>query len=238
MKSPPSRGSDAPHVHPRLRKHLSRCTLDCGFKTSESPAPRGFVAERAPIRGTSLYPVLKSNGLCHSKNPPVKFSFSPKIVPAYIVKKLPSQRCPQPLLIPIFNFSHKWPTFTFAGKNRYTHSPSLKKLHTAAYTPKQGPSLLRTQRGFAPPAKSPPKGKPEKTDAHQWRVSAFSGVAAPLGCAVLIVSQFTLYISAYRLCATLYLSVGYWRGLHDNRKATLYQKQQGVSLSMVMWCPL
>lgn len=66
----------------------------------------------------------------------------------------------------------------------------------------------------------------------------FSGVAAPLGCAVLIVSQFTLYISAYRLCATLYLSVGYWRVLHDNRKATLYQKQQGVSLSMVMWCPL
>ena len=60
----------------------------------------------------------------------------------------------------------------------------------------------------------------------------------PLGCAVLIVSQFTLYISAYRLCATLYLSVGYWRGSHDNRKATLYQKQQGVSLSMVMWCPL
>ena len=62
LKSPPSRGSDAPHVHPRLRKRLSRCTLDCGFKTSESPALRGFVAERAPIRGTSLYLVLKSNG--------------------------------------------------------------------------------------------------------------------------------------------------------------------------------
>ena len=62
LKSPPSRGSDAPHVHPRLRKHLSRCTLDCGFKTSESPALRGFVAERAPIRGTSLYLVIFSNG--------------------------------------------------------------------------------------------------------------------------------------------------------------------------------
>ena len=42
-------------VHPRLRKHLSRCTLDCGFKTPESPALRGFVAERCPITGTSLY---------------------------------------------------------------------------------------------------------------------------------------------------------------------------------------
>ena len=82
--------------------------------------------------------VLKSNGLRHSKNLPVKFGFSPKIVPAYIVKKLPSQRCPQPLLIPIFNFSHKWPTFTFAGKNRYTHSALLKGSHTRAYTPKQG----------------------------------------------------------------------------------------------------
>ena len=43
LKSPPSRGSDAPHVHPRLRKRPPRCTLDCGFKTSESPALRGFV---------------------------------------------------------------------------------------------------------------------------------------------------------------------------------------------------
>ena len=119
-----------------------------------------------------------------------------------------------------------------------THSAFGEGSHTTAYTSKRGPSLLRSQLGFVLPAKSPPKGKPEKTDAHQWRVSAFSGVAAPLGCAVLIVSQFTLYISAYRLCATLNLSVGYWRGLHDNRKATLYQKQQGVSLSMVMWCPL
>ena len=70
------------NVHPRLRKRLARCTLDCGFKTSESPALRGFVGERCPIRGTSLYLVLKSNGLRHSKNPPVEFSFSLKIVPA------------------------------------------------------------------------------------------------------------------------------------------------------------
>ena len=31
-------------------------------QTSESPALRGFVAERCPIRGTSLYLVLLSNG--------------------------------------------------------------------------------------------------------------------------------------------------------------------------------
>ena len=55
MKSPLLLGSDAPHVHLRLRKRLSRCTLDCGFQTPESPALRGFEAERCPITGTSLY---------------------------------------------------------------------------------------------------------------------------------------------------------------------------------------
>ena len=116
LKSPLSRGSDAPHVHQRLRKHLARCTLDCGFKTPESPALRGFVAERCPIRGTSLYLVLKSNGLRHSKNPPVKFGFSPKTVSANIVKKLPAQRCSKPF----FNFSHKRPTFAFTSESGYT----------------------------------------------------------------------------------------------------------------------
>ena len=120
MKSPPSRGSDAPHVHPRLRKRLARCTLDCGFKTSESPALRGFVAERAPIRGTSLYLVLKSNGLHHSENLPVKFGFSPRTVPANIAKKLPAQRCSKPHFIAFFSLSHKRPTFAFTGESGYT----------------------------------------------------------------------------------------------------------------------
>ena len=126
-------GSNAPHVHLRLRKRFSRCTLDCGFKTSESPALRGFVAERAPIRGTSLYLVLKSNGLRHSKNPPVKFSFSLKIVPATIAKKLPPQRCPKPLLIPIFNFSHKRPTFAFTSESGYTLGLRRKIAHSGLH---------------------------------------------------------------------------------------------------------
>ena len=120
LKSPLSRAFSVPDVHPRPRKRPPRCTLDCGFKTPESPALRGFVAERCPITGTSLYLVLKSNGLRHSKNPPVKFSFSLKIVPATIAKKLPPQRCFKPLLIPIFNFSHKRPTFAFTSESGYT----------------------------------------------------------------------------------------------------------------------
>ena len=120
LKSLPSRAFFVSDVHLRPRKHFSRCTLDCGFKTSESPALRGFEAERGPITGTSLYLVLKSNGLRYSKNLPVKFGFSPIDTPANIAKKLPSQRCSKPFFIPIFNFSHKWPTFAFTGESEYT----------------------------------------------------------------------------------------------------------------------
>ena len=133
MKSPLLLGSDAPHVHPRQRKRLSRCTLDCGFKTSESPALRGFEAERCPIRGTSLYLVLKSNGPHRSENLPVKFGFSSKSVPANIVQKLPSQRCPQPFLIPIFNFSHKRPTFALTPESGYTLAFRRKIAHSGLH---------------------------------------------------------------------------------------------------------
>ena len=142
-KSLLSRAFSVPHVHPRPRKRLSRCTLDCGFQTSESPALRGFEAERCPITGTSLYLVLKSNGPHRSKNPPVKFGFSLKTVPATIAKKLPPQRCPKPLLIAFFNFSHKWPTFAFTGESGYTHSALLKGSHTTAHTAKQGVFRMR-----------------------------------------------------------------------------------------------
>ena len=117
------------NVHPRLRKRLSRCTLDCGFKTSESPALRGFEAERCPITGTSLYLVLLSNGLRHSKNLPVKFGFSPIDTPANIAKKLPSQRCSQPL----FNFSHKRPTFAFTSESGHTLGSRRKIAHNGSH---------------------------------------------------------------------------------------------------------
>ena len=133
MKSPLLLGSDAPHVHPRQRKRLSRCTLDCGFKTSESPALRGFVGGPRALATAALYLVLKSNGPHCSKNPPVKFGFSPKTVPANIAKKLPSQRCFKPLLIPIFNFSHKRPAFAFAGESGYTLGFRRRIAHSGSH---------------------------------------------------------------------------------------------------------
>ena len=133
LKSPLLRAFFTPHVYPRLRKRLSRCTLDCGFKTPESPALRGFVAERCPITGTSLYLVLKSNGLRHSKKLPVKFGFSPIDTPANIAKKLPPQRCPKPFLIPFFNFSHKRPTFALTPESGYTLAFANRIAHNGSH---------------------------------------------------------------------------------------------------------
>ena len=142
MKSLLPQGAYAPHVHPRLRKRLARCTLDCGFKTSESPALRGFVAERCPITGTSLYLVLKSNGLHCPKIRLKKFGFSSKPIPANSTQKLPSQRCFKPLLIALFNFSHKRPTFAFTGESGYTLAFAQRIAHKGLHGETGGlPSL-------------------------------------------------------------------------------------------------
>ena len=127
-------------VHPRLRKRLARCTLDCGFKTSESPALRGFVGGLRALATAALYLVLKSNGLRHSKNSPVKFGFSSKSVSANIVKKLPSQRYSKPLFIAFFTFSHKWPTFAFTGESAYTLTFANRIAHKGSHAETRGVS--------------------------------------------------------------------------------------------------
>ena len=207
MKSPLLLGSNAPHVHLRLRKRLSRCTLDCGFKTSESPALRGFEAERCPIRGTSLYLVLKSNGLRHSKNLPVKFGFSPKTVLANTAKKLPQQRCLKPFLIPFFNFTHKWPTFAFTGESGHTLGFRRKIAHKGTHGetggvlgggwyhyPRSVPHVSETLRGQGVERQTLPllglgrrcSQRTQKAFGTAMRLCAslFRGVAAPLGCVI------------------------------------------------------
>ena len=121
------------NVHPRPRKHFSRCTLDCGFKTAESPALRGFVGGLRALATAALYLVLKSNGLHRSKNLPVKFDFSLKTVPANISKKLPPQRCSKSLFIAFFNFSHKRPTFAFTDESGYTLGSRRKIAHSGSH---------------------------------------------------------------------------------------------------------
>ena len=75
---------------------------------------------------------LKSNGLHRPKIRLKKFSFSLKIVPAYISKKLPSQCWPKPLFIAFFNFSHKWPTFAFVHESGYTLAFAQRIAHSGS----------------------------------------------------------------------------------------------------------
>mgnify|MGYP003256331218 CR=1 FL=1 len=77
--------------------------------------------------------VLKSNGLRHSKNPPVRFSFSLKIVPATIAKKLPLQLRPKPLFIAFFSLSHKRPTFAFTVESGYTLAFANRIAHSGPH---------------------------------------------------------------------------------------------------------
>ena len=209
MKSPLLRAFFTPHVHPRLRKRLARCTLDCGFKTSESPALRGFEAERGPIRGTSLYLVLKSNGLPRPKIRLKKFGFSSKSVPANIAKKLPSQRCFKPLLIPIFNFPHKRPTLVFAGESGYTPGFAQRIAHKGTHGetrgvsdggwyhyPRSVPHVSETLRGRVSERRTLTllglgHGCSQRTQrafgtAMRLCASLSRGVAAPLGCVILL----------------------------------------------------
>ena len=207
MKSLLPQGAYAPHDHPRLRKRLARCTLDCGFKTSESPALRGFVGGLRTLATAALYLVLKSNGLRHPKNLPVKFGFSPKTIPANIAKKLPPQRCSKPFLIPIFNFSHKRPTFAFTSESGYTLGFAQRIAHNGSHAETGGISdgalslpSTRTARSRTSPGRVPERralpllglgrGCSQRTQrafgtAMRLCASLFRGVAAPPGCVIL-----------------------------------------------------
>ena len=215
-----------PDVHPRLRKHLARCTLDCGFKTPESPALRGFEAERCPITGTSLYLVLLSNGLHHSENLPVKFGFSLKIVPATIAKKLPLQLRPKPLFIAFFSLSHKRPTFAFTGESGYTLGFRRKIAHNGPHGETGGVSdgggittlgAFRTFTNIPGPgirtanfaalgdwSRVLPKNAESLGTAMRLCASLFRGVAAPLGCVICLQLG---DVAVFSLCAQYFLNV-------------------------------
>ena len=210
MESPLPRVFAAPHVHPRLRKRLARCTLDCGFKISESPALRGFVGGPRALATAALYLVLLSNGLLYPKIWLKKFGFSPKSVPANIAKKLPSQRCSKPLFIAFFNFSHKRPTFAFTSESGYTLAFRRRIAHNGPHAETGGVSdggAITTLGAFCTVWKPCAAGyqngalcrfgilagrcsrRTQKAFGTAMRlcVSLFRGVAAPLGCAALTV---------------------------------------------------
>ena len=123
---------------------------------------RAALFSRYPITGTSLYLVLKSNGLHRPENLPVKFGFSPKSTSTNIAKKLPLQRCFKPLLIALFNFSHKRPTFAFTSESGYTLAFRRRIAHNGSHGEtgafRTGPLSLpstRTARSRTSPGRVP-----------------------------------------------------------------------------------
>jgi len=155
--------------------------------------------------------VLKSNGLRHSKNPPVRFSFSPKTVPVNIAKKLPPQRCSKPIFIALFNFSHKWTTFAFTSESGYTLGSAQRIAHkglhgeTGAFQMGGAITTLGAFRRFTnipgPGIRtanfaalgSCPGGALEERREPSGQRCAYArrcpeGVAAPLGCVIFFAS--------------------------------------------------
>ena len=215
LKSPPSRAFFVPDVHPRLPKHLARCTLDCGFQTSESPALRGFVGGLRALATAALYLVLKSNGPHRSKNLPVKFGFTLKTVSANIAKKLPAQRCSKPHFIAFFSLSHKRPTFAFTCESGHTLGSRRKIAHSGSHGETRGVSDgggITTLGAFRTFTNIPGPGIRTANfaafgswsgvlpkNAESLRDSdALMRVAAPLGCVIFSVS---VEIAACMPCA-------------------------------------
>ena len=173
----------------------------------------------------ALYLVLKSNGLHRPKIRLKKFGFSLKTVPANIAKKLPPQRCFKPLLIPLFNFSHKRPTFAFTSESEYTRLCSkdrtqrltrrntgisdgggiitLGAFRTFANLPGPG---IRTASFAAFGAWSGvlPKNAGSLGTAMRSCASLFRGVAAPLGCVICLQLG---DVAVFSLCAQYFLNV-------------------------------
>ena len=171
--------------------------------------------------------VLKSNGLRHSKNLPVKFSFSLKTVPANIAKKLPPQRCFKPHFIAFFSLSHKRPTFAFAGESGYTLAFRRRIAHSGSHAETGGVSdggvvSLLSERSARSPT-SPGRVSERQVlpllgldrvcsqrtqrafgTAMRLCASLSRGVAAPLGCVICLQLG---DVAVFSLCAQYFLNV-------------------------------
>ena len=189
--------------------------------------------------------MLKSNGLRLSKNLPAKFGFSPKPIPTNIAKKLPPQRCSKPFLIPIFNFSHKRPTFAFTPESGYTLGFTQRIAHSGPHgetrgvsdgvvsLPSERSARSQTSPGRVSERQTLPllglgRGCSRRTQracgaAMRLCASLLRGVAAPLGCVIFL--QFG-DVAVFLLCARHFLNVQGWGGITTLDALCVFSKRR------------
>ena len=92
---------------------------------------------------------------------------------------------------------HKRPTFAFTGESGHTLGFRRKIAHSGSHG-EIGAFSLRSQRCLVCQRNRHRKNQLEKVDARQWRVSAFSGTATPLGCVICLQ---LCDVAVFSLCA-------------------------------------
>ena len=144
------------------------------------------MGERCPIRGTSLYLYCtKIERLSPPEKPSCKVRLFANRHSRKYRQKITATTLPLTVSHPAFQFLAQTDHVCFPRRKR-VHTRLRQQDRTQGLTRRnRGPSLSRPQHGLELLVKSPPKEQPEKTDARQWRVSAFSGDAAPPGCVIL-----------------------------------------------------
>ena len=150
LKSLPSRAFFVSDVHLRPRKHFSRCTLDCGFKTSESPALRGFVGGPRALATAAFY-LAKIERPSPLEKPSCKVRFFVQKRSHEYRQKVTVTTLLQIAFHRVFQLLSQTPHVCFHGRKR-VHTRLSEKDRTQRLTRRNtGPSLPRPQRGFALP---------------------------------------------------------------------------------------
>ena len=138
MKSPLSRAFFTPHVHPRLRKRPPGCTLDCGFKTAESPALRGFVAGAAGACDCGPLSCTKIERLSSLRKPSCKVRlFAQNRSREYLQKVTVTTLFP--------TVSH--PAFQLLAQTAHARFHEQKRVHTHLRQQDRTQRLTRRNRG-------------------------------------------------------------------------------------------
>ena len=127
-----------PDVHPRLRKRLLRCTLDCGFKPPGKPRTAGLCGRAAGACDCGPLSCAFIERPSSLRKPSCKVRlFAPNPLPRISPKSYRYNAVSNHFSSHFSTSLTNAPRLLSRAKVG-THSALLKESHTAAHTPKQG----------------------------------------------------------------------------------------------------